>query len=550
MKRRYLFLLLVWSYASTASAQFTLTADDLRALFGETLTSQSFFAENPDGVQALIAKDGANQTWDFTIFTYNSAGSGTVRYISPPAGTPGASDPEYTQANYVAAVEEPDSSYYTFFRIEDQAHFDLGFVYDDAQGQRFRAYYSEPFQSLAFPLTFGTTWADQGNYTTETPGVGTFTAQTAQSGTVDGYGTLITPAGTFECLRVVLQRDVTAAGITTTTFLYSWITREGVTASATRTEVFGFEIFSASYRVEGDPGGGPEPPAAAPTNLMPADNSDDQPTMLTLSWDALADAAEYDVEVATDAGFTAFFAQETTDQIGLTVTGLQEGTMYYWRVRGRNEAGAGPWSTVQSFSTASSASPPARVLLDSPPDNAVDQPTAVMMRWMTAEGATQYHLQVATQNDFSTLVYENMTLTATEQEVSGLAEGQTYFWRVRGLNDVGAGPFSETRQFSTVTSTAIAATSEDVPQTFRLYGAYPNPFNPSTTLRFDIANRSPVTLDIIDVTGRLVTRLVDTTLPAGTYAIPFDASVLSSGAYLYRLQAGTYADTRVMMLLK
>jgi hypothetical protein len=91
---------------------------------------------------------------------------------------------------------------------------------------------------------------------------------------------------------------------------------------------------------------------------------------------------------------------------------------------------------------------------------------------------------------------------------------------------------------------------DGIPETFSLAQNYPNPFNPSTTLQYSIAQRSHVVLDVFNVLGQSVARLVDGELSAGTYRTTFDASHLSSGVYLYRLQAGDFVQTQRMVLMK
>ncbi|MEM8558799.1 MAG: T9SS type A sorting domain-containing protein, partial [Bacteroidota bacterium] len=88
------------------------------------------------------------------------------------------------------------------------------------------------------------------------------------------------------------------------------------------------------------------------------------------------------------------------------------------------------------------------------------------------------------------------------------------------------------------------------PLTFALDGNFPNPFASTTTLRFTLAEAAPTTLVVYDATGSEVHRLVDQTLAAGTHAIPFDASALSSGAYFYRLVSGANRATGSMVLLR
>ncbi|RMH70258.1 MAG: tandem-95 repeat protein, partial [Gemmatimonadetes bacterium] len=94
-----------------------------------------------------------------------------------------------------------------------------------------------------------------------------------------------------------------------------------------------------------------------------------------------------------------------------------------------------------------------------------------------------------------------------------------------------------------------------VPANYELYANYPNPFNPKTTIRFDIPATANVELRIYDVSGRLVNALVSETLEAGTYSVEWDGTnakgeAVSSGVYFYQLHSEDFSATQSMILLK
>jgi len=94
-----------------------------------------------------------------------------------------------------------------------------------------------------------------------------------------------------------------------------------------------------------------------------------------------------------------------------------------------------------------------------------------------------------------------------------------------------------------------------LPQAFNLYNNYPNPFNPVTTLRYDIPENSHVTITIYDMLGRQVKTLINQTQDAGYKSLIWDATndygkPVSAGIYLYQIQAGEYISTKKMVLLK
>jgi Secretion system C-terminal sorting domain len=89
-----------------------------------------------------------------------------------------------------------------------------------------------------------------------------------------------------------------------------------------------------------------------------------------------------------------------------------------------------------------------------------------------------------------------------------------------------------------------------VPTSYALDQNYPNPFNPSTMIRYAIKEQTFVKLALFDLEGREVATLVEGVKAPGTYEVQFVAAHLSSGVYLYKLAAGTYAETRKLLLLK
>ncbi|MEZ4699439.1 MAG: pre-peptidase C-terminal domain-containing protein [Rhodothermales bacterium] len=98
--------------------------------------------------------------------------------------------------------------------------------------------------------------------------------------------------------------------------------------------------------------------------------------------------------------------------------------------------------------------------------------------------------------------------------------------------------------------TGVGVEDGEVPGKFELFANYPNPFNPTTTIEYQMPDASQVTLEVFNLLGQRVATLVDGLQAAGQYSVQFDASGLSSGMYLYRIKAGNYVSVRKMLLLK
>ena len=101
----------------------------------------------------------------------------------------------------------------------------------------------------------------------------------------------------------------------------------------------------------------------------------------------------------------------------------------------------------------------------------------------------------------------------------------------------------------------VSIYDETLPITYNLYNAYPNPFNPLTTIRYDVPKDELVNITIYDIMGRIIKTMVNTEITAGYKSIIWNAtndrgSPVSAGIYLYMIQAGEFRQTKKMVLLK
>jgi hypothetical protein len=112
-------------------------------------------------------------------------------------------------------------------------------------------------------------------------------------------------------------------------------------------------------------------------------------------------------------------------------------------------------------------------------------------------------------------------------------------------------------RFTLIIDPASSTSVDGGPETvgrMELEQNYPNPFNPSTQIRFTVGTQDlaslPVRLAVYDVLGREIAVLVDGPMSAGAHSVNFDASNLTSGVYLYKLEAGGMTQTKRMTLVK
>jgi hypothetical protein len=166
-----------------------------------------------------------------------------------------------------------------------------------------------------------------------------------------------------------------------------------------------------------------------------------------------------------------------------------------------------------------------------------------------ANGVARFNTQT---NTWSTLG------TGSQNGVSvGGVSGGVYALAVSGNEVYVGGRFTEAGGVSAICvarwnsgTSRVEQLSPTAPKTFLLEQNYPNPFNPSTTIRYQLPVASEVKLEVYDVLGKKIATLVNERQSAGSYQVVWNASGLSSGTYFYRLQAGTFTQTKKMILVK
>jgi len=288
--------------------------------------------------------------------------------------------------------------------------------------------------------------------------------------------------------------------------------------------------------------------SGVPVLVSPANNAVNELIPVKIKWNKVVGATSYHVQVSTSDLFTTFVKNDSTITAdSLVLSSLLNDTKYFWRVKSINAAGSSDFSSAFNFK--SIVAIPAAPLLVSPLSGNTITQDSLKLVWYGVTGTTSYKLQVSKSNTFSTIWLEKSALADTSLVVSQLDSNATYYWRVYASNVAGMSSASSVWNF--VTKIPVGITKIDqFPTTYMLSQNFPNPFNPTTVIRYDLPKEGLVTLKVYDMLGKEVTVLVNQNQSVGKYSVTFDASSLTSGVYIYRIQANDFISVKKLLLLK
>lgn len=176
-------------------------------------------------------------------------------------------------------------------------------------------------------------------------------------------------------------------------------------------------------------------------------------------------------------------------------------------------------------------------------------PRNPQLLWRSSALATSYHIQVSDNRTFGTIALDTTTADTTLQ-VKPLIANTLYYWRVSGTNSFGASDYTTIIAFVTGDFISDVKRESVLPTQWGLSQNFPNPFNPSTSIRFQLPEASIVSLKVFDALGREVAVLVDGLKASGRYIVNWNSAGVPSGVYFYRLQAGKFVETKKMILAK
>lgn len=289
---------------------------------------------------------------------------------------------------------------------------------------------------------------------------------------------------------------------------------------------------------------------SAPNLISPLNNSTNISANPELKWTQISGSIYYHLQIALDSLFTNLVVNDSTIQSNIIQKNLQNGKKYFWRVRSKNNAGWGPFSSTWNFTTIASA--PDRPNLRSPQNGAFGVSLPVRFEWFSSSKAENYSLLVDEDSSFSSPVISE-TVFDTTYSASNLLPNTTYVWQVIANNFAGPSQPSEIWYFTTLTTSV-----EDhvISKAFYLSQNFPNPFNSSTKIFFRLPQESFTKLIIYNSLGGIIANPVNKFLEAGSYEIELNLKSLeinnnlTSGIYFYRLLTSKFSDVKKMIYLK
>lgn len=211
--------------------------------------------------------------------------------------------------------------------------------------------------------------------------------------------------------------------------------------------------------------------------------------------------------------------------------------------------GLSSWETVLSYFYA----PPVPKIISPTTYEIVRTP--VLYKWDSLTSFTMYDIEV--YNDSGLILTDSNIINSSYYDtLTFYQQGRHYYWKVRAKNPGGKNEnCSSWTGLEDIYIPAITDKDNPVRDKFILFGNYPNPFNPATTIKYYLPKNSFLTLKVYDLLGRTVVVLVNENQEKGIHNIQFNCGNLASGVYIYRITAAEnnniiYNDVKRMILLK
>jgi glucose/arabinose dehydrogenase len=185
-----------------------------------------------------------------------------------------------------------------------------------------------------------------------------------------------------------------------------------------------------------------QPTLATPTLGTPKNDSINTPTTLTFSWNSIATATSYDIQVSTSSAFTSTVKDSTLAGTSATFI-LSYSTQYYWRVRAKNSTLTSSWSASRTFTTFTPLTAP---ILIAPKNDSVEAPITMTLSWNAVNTAKSYEVLTAFDPGFTQFVRDTTVIGTSVRML--FASGTMHFWKVRAKNAMQTSEWSEMRTFT------------------------------------------------------------------------------------------------------
>jgi hypothetical protein len=251
------------------------------------------------------------------------------------------------------------------------------------------------------------------------------------------------------------------------------------------------------------------------------------------------------------------------DQQGPKVSSLSaEGFLVYWASQNPNTGDSDIYAKVLPNSPIVHVLSPFSLV--APGSDASIQSTRTVLSWRQASGLTVCY---PWELNYKTLIDDNPDFQSPEvieqdQDttimIQNLQPGTTYFWKVLAKNIAGDSLWSSNTSAFFVMHDATSGVDEhqlSKPNEFMLHQNYPNPFNPETSIKFDLPQPGFILISVIDVSGRLVRKLVSESRKAGSYSVKWDGkdsegNAVPSGIYVCRMEVCSAEGSRFTQSVK
>ena len=259
------------------------------------------------------------------------------------------------------------------------------------------------------------------------------------------------------------------------------------------------------------------------------------------------DVLEYKLFIGLDKDSMSCYYQgtETTCQLD---TDLLENGIYCWYVLAVDQTQAITQSnSIREIGINTLNEAPSAPVQIAPNHNSYQTTRYPHLEWSESQDpdpGDDIHYEVFYWYEGSSIYVINTTETYHDER--RFRDLEEYFWTVAAVDLAGEYAYSDTQTIYFDTKLDVV----DIPDEFCLYGNYPNPFNPSTTISIGLPVAETIELSVYDINGRFVRQLARGYYPAGTYQFEFDASDIPSGIYIYKLVAGDFTANSKMLLIK